>query len=89
MSSAQQLIRSSAEHRLNEGVVTFPRGGVRSVKVNEDVVNSAIDIVSEHPEYTLMMINQGLRLQLSNAGHVTPSNFSNLRKGQLITMKKR
>ena len=71
-----------------EGVVAFPRGGVRSVKVNEKMVNSAIDIVSEHPKYTLMMIKQELKLRLPNAPHVTPStNTSSLLKDQLITMK--
>ena len=72
----------------DEAVVAFPQGGVRSVKENEDMVNSAIDIVSEHPEYILIMINQELRLQLPNAPHVTPSAISNLLKVQLITMKK-
>ena len=51
--TAYQIIRRALA---NEGVVAFPRGGVQSVKVNEDMANSAIDIVSEHPEYTLMMI---------------------------------
>ena len=73
--AAYQIIRRVLA---NEDVVAFPRGGVRSVKVNEDVVNSAIDIVSEHPEYTLMMINQELRFRLPNAPHVTPSTISNL-----------
>ena len=72
----------------NEGVVAFPRGGVPSVRVNENMVNSAIDIVSEHPEYTVMMINQELRLRLPNAAHVAPSTINNLLKGQLISMKK-
>ena len=83
--TAYQIIRRALA---NEGVNTFLLGGVRSVKVNEDVVNSAIDIVSEHPEYTLIMINQELRLRLPNTPHVTPSAFSNLLKRQLITMKK-
>ena len=85
--TAYQVIRRALA---NEGVVAFPRGGVRSVKVNEYeyMVNSAIDTVSEQPEYTLMMINQELRLRLPNAPHVTPSTISNLLKGQLITMKK-
>ena len=73
--TAYQIIRGALA---NEGGVAFPQGGVRSVKVNEDMVNSAIDIVSEHLEYTLMMINQGLRLRLSDALHVTPSTISNL-----------
>ena len=83
--TAYQIIRRALT---NEGVVAFPRGGVRSVKVNEDMVNSAIDILSEHPEYTLMMINQELSLRLPNAPPVTPSTISSLLKGQLITMKK-
>ena len=83
--TAYQIIRRALA---NEGVVAFPRGGGPSVKVTEDMVNSAIDIVSEHPAYTLMMINQELRLRLPNAPHVTPSTISNLLKGQLITMKK-
>ena len=83
--TAYQIIRRALA---NEGVVAFPRDGLRSVKVNEDMVNSAKDIVSEHPEYTLMMINQELRLRLPNDPHVTPSTISNLLKGQLITMKK-
>ena len=83
--TAYQIIRRALA---NEGVVAFPQGGVGSVKVKEDMVNSAIDIVIEHPEHTLMMINQELRLRLPNAPHVTPSTISNLLKGQLITMKK-
>ena len=75
MSSAQQLIRSSAEHLLMMMLLLSREASVRSVKVNEDMVNLAIDIVSEHPVYTLMMINQDLRLRLPNAPHVTPSTI--------------
>ena len=67
--TAYQIIRRAMT---NEGVVAFPEGGVRSVKVNEDMVNSVIDFVSEHPEYTLIMINQELRLRLPNSPHMTP-----------------
>ncbi|GFO13938.1 Tc1 transposase-like protein [Plakobranchus ocellatus] len=56
--------------------------------MSQEMLETVIAIVSDHPDYTLTMINQELRVRLPGAPHVTPSTISNVLKGQLITMKK-
>ena len=47
----------------NDGQVCRPRGGARrvSTKVTDDMRQAAVDIVNEHPEFTLDQINAELR----------------------------
>ncbi|GFS00510.1 hypothetical protein ElyMa_006401000 [Elysia marginata] len=59
--TAYQIFRKALEH---DGVVAFPRGGLRSVKMSEEMLETVIAIVSAHPDYTLIMINQELRVRL-------------------------
>ncbi|GFO48713.1 replication protein a 70 kda DNA-binding subunit [Plakobranchus ocellatus] len=83
--TAYQIVRKALDH---DGTVAFPRGGLRSVKMSQEMLETVIAIVSDPPDYTLTMINQELRVRLPGAPHVTPSTISNVLKGQLITMKK-
>ncbi|GFS03222.1 hypothetical protein ElyMa_006464500 [Elysia marginata] len=54
--------------------------------MSEEMLETVFAIVSDHPDYTLIMINQELRVRLPDAPHVTSSTISNLLKGQWTTI---
>ncbi|GFR65927.1 transposase [Elysia marginata] len=56
--------------------------------MSEEMLETVFAILSDHPDYTLIMMNQELRVRLPDAPHVTSSTISNILKGQLIIMKK-
>ena len=47
-----------------EGVVALPRGGKRTEKVTAETQRTVLDIVHEHPDFTLVAINRELRARL-------------------------
>ncbi|GFR71201.1 hypothetical protein ElyMa_000347700 [Elysia marginata] len=69
---AHQIVRRAQEH---DGAVAVPQGGLRSVKMSEEMLETIFAIVSDHPDYTLIMINQELRVRLPDAPHVTSSTI--------------
>ena len=64
------------------------RGGKRTEKVTAKTQRTVRDIVHEHPDFTLVAINRELRARLPGALHVSTSTISNIRQGQIVTMKK-
>ena len=83
--TAYHIIRRGNQR---EGVVALLRGGKRMEKVTAETQRTVLDIVNEHPDFTLVAINRELRAYLPGALHVSTSNISNILQGQLITMKK-
>ena len=67
-----------------EGVVALPRGGKRTEKVTAETQRTVLDIVHEHPDFTLVAINRELRARLPGELHVSTSTISNILQGQLI-----
>ena len=86
-STAYAIIRRAEE---NDGVVAFPRGGARPQRrrVSPALVEAAVNIVEEHPEFTLDQINSELRTVLPAHAHIGRSTLSNMLHGELIVMKK-
>ena len=85
MTSSNRSIRRGNQR---EGVVALPRGGQRMEKVTAEKQRTVLDIVHEHPDFTLVAINRELRARLPGALRVSTSTISNILQGQLITMKK-
>ena len=74
----------------NAGQVARARGGVRpgSVKVTDNVIQAAVNITQEHPEFTLNQILAKLRDRLPNSPAIGRTTFANILSGQLIVLKK-
>lgn len=74
----------------NGGRVALPRGGVRArrQRVTPQLIEAAINIVEEHPDYTLDQVNAELRRTLPNHQHICRSTLCTLLNGQLMVMKK-
>ena len=51
------------------GEIAGARGGRRNVKVHDDMVNMLLELVDEHPEYTLQQFNAALRERMPNKPH--------------------
>ena len=89
-----EINRTTAYHIIRrgnqrEGVVALPRGGKRTEKITAETQRTTVlDIVHEHPDFTLVSINRELRARLPGALHVSTSTISYILQGQLITMKK-
>ena len=83
--TAYHIIRRGNQR---DGVVALPRGGKRTEKVTAETQRTVLDIVHEHPDFTLVAINRELRARLPGELHVSTSTISNILQVQLITMKK-
>jgi len=83
--TAYHIIRRAQQ---NDGAVTLPRGGKRNGKVTDEMKHVLRDIVNEHPDYTLAMLNNEMRTRLPDARHVSTTTVSTALQGELITMKK-
>ena len=57
-------------------------------KLKAETQRTVLDIVHEHPDFTLLAINRELRARLPGELHVSTFTISNILQGQLITMKK-
>lgn len=85
--TAYAIIRRAEE---NDGVVALPRGGARPQRrrVSPELAEAAVNIVEEHPEFTLDQINSELRTVLPAHAHIGRSTLSSMLHGELIVMKK-
>jgi transposase len=70
------------------GVAVVPRGGHRFAKVDEEMKDTACEIVSEHAAWTLKQINNELRLRLPFKPSVSSTSLAKVLDSRLITMKK-
>ena len=84
--AAWQLVRRF----LNDGQVVRPRGGARAqvTLADEEMMAVAVDIVTDHPAYTLRQINDDLRQRLPNKPQVSVATVARMLEGQLIRVKK-
>ena len=84
--AAWQLVRRF----LNDGQVVRPRGGARAqvTRADEEMMVVAVDIVTDHPAYTLRQINDDLRQRLPNKPQVSVATVARMLEGQLIRGKK-
>ena len=70
------------------GVVFRPRGGANNRKVNQEMIQVIIQIVEDHPEFTLTQINQELRLRCPPpVPLISESTVAKVLDAQLITLK--
>ncbi len=72
------------------GLVMKPRGGRReqSSKWDDKMCEHIVEIVQNHPAYTLIQINNQLRRDLPAKPRVSISSLSNMLDGRLISTKK-
>ena len=63
-------------------------GGFRGRRMDEEMTNTAVAIVEEHPAMTLNQINHELRLRLPQKPSIGRTTLSAALKSQLIVMKK-
>ena len=61
---------------------------VQRRRVSPALVEAAVSIVEQHPEFTLDQINSELRTVLPTHAHIGRSTLSNMLHGDLIVMKK-
>ena len=71
----------------NEGLVNRKRGGFRKSKVSEEMKQTLISIVEEHPEFTLNQINAEMKLLLPHAPTVSKTTVANTLNNCLIVTK--
>ena len=85
--TAWGIVRRAVE---NNGEVEGARGGVRQQrkKVTERLINEAVLIIEEHPEFTLLQINAELRVRLPDHQQIGRSTLANVLNGQEIVLKK-
>ncbi len=85
--TAYAIIRRAQQ---NDGKVALQCGGARMQRqlVTPELGNAAVEIVEQHPEYTLQQINRELRLALPHHAHIGRSTLSSMFHGQLIVVKK-
>lgn len=86
--STAWAIISRAER--NGGRVTRPRGGLRQQrkKVTEEIVTFLLQIINEHPEYTLQQLSDEVQLHSPDQPRLSIATISRICQGQLITIKK-
>ena len=70
------------------GEIAGARGGRRNVKVDDDMVNMLLELVDEHPEYTLQQFNAALRERMPDKAHISGSTVAKVLECRLITIKK-
>ena len=58
------------------GEIAGARGGRRNVKVHDDMVNMLLELVDEHPEYTLQQFNAALRERMPDKAHISGSTVA-------------
>ena len=72
---------------LANGVVARPRGGRRITKIDAEMIETCIQIVEDHAEYTLSQINAELRRRNPNKPIVCDSSISKMLHGKFIKLK--
>ena len=74
----------------NNGQVSRPRGGARraSTKVTEDMRQVTVDIVEQHPEFTLDQINEELQRRYPQGAPISRTTLANVLSRELIVLKK-
>ena len=75
---------------LANGVVVRPRGGRRITKIDAEMIETYIQIVEDHAEYTLntlSQINAELRRRNPNKPIVCDSSISKMLHGQFIKLE--
>ena len=76
--------------KITDRRVSRPRGGARraSTKVTNDMRQAAVDIIDEHPEFTLDQINAELRRRHPQGAPISRTTLASVLSGQLIVLKK-
>ena len=74
----------------NGDEVSRPRGSIQAqrVRVSEELTQTAVTIVEEHPEFTLDQVNAELHARLPHHIRVGRTTIARVLQGQLIMMKK-
>ena len=85
--AAYAIIRRTQD---NDGLVAFPRGGTcpQRRSVSPELVEAAVDIVENHPEFSLDKLNAELWTSLPSHARIGRSTLSSMLHGELIVMKK-
>ena len=83
-STAYNIVKRGLD---NNGILSKKRGGARKEKVDQRMKDQIVEIVEEHPEYTLDQINADLQLQMPDAPHVSRSTIARTLENQLIVTK--
>lgn len=83
--TAWSIVRRSQR---NLGVGRGQRGGARNNKVDREMIDACVEIVQDHPEFTLQQIKVELHNRLPNKPQVCISTISTMLHGELITVKK-
>ena len=83
--TAESIIRKFISK--NE-IAPRPRGGARNMKVSNTMKNELMNIVHDHPEYTLTQMNAELRNRNADAPNISDSTVAHVIEGMSITTKK-
>ena len=75
--TAYAIIRRAGE---NGGIVSLPRGGSRPQRrlVTQALIDAAVTLVEQHPEFTLDQLNTELRSVLPQHAQISRSTLSNV-----------
>ena len=77
----------SRAHR-RDGVVALPRGGPRRMKLDDEIRNTLVQLVEEHPTFTLVQLKTELEILLPNKPLLSISSIARSLTGSLIVLKK-
>lgn len=74
----------------NGGQVSHPRGSSRQqrVRITAPLTETAVNIITEHLEFTLDQVNAELRVRLPNHARVSRTTVASVLQGQTITLRK-
>ena len=85
------IARGTAYHIIrryqNTSEVGRPREGANNKKADDEMINTIVAIVEENPIFTLLQINNELRIRMPNNPRVCDNTISTMLSGQLITLK--
>ena len=90
---ARQLgIKRSTAYSIMRRSTEPPRqntwGGRRRKKIDDEMTATLLEIVEEHPAYTVDQINHELRLRLPDKPHIQRTTLNTALIGQLLVLKK-
>ena len=70
------------------GVVAVPRGGRHRAFVDDDITATLVEIVEQHPTFTLVQLNAELRLRLPEKRRISTTSVARCLNNSLIVLKK-
>ena len=87
-------VRRNTAHRIvwrykkREKRMTGDEGGNQPQLVDDDIIQSIVEIVENNPSITLRNINSKLRQQAPQKSRISDSTIRRVLDGQLITLEK-